>query len=300
MKQQLLLLLWALEVFCFSYDDDDTCTRVCGSRPLAISHGNLLRIVGGTDTLPGTWPWAVSFQFPTREGFRHFCAGSLINSRWVVSTARCFIIQKYLKVEYFRVQIGATQRSKPGPDSQNRVIKRLVDHAQFNPDYNLNNIALIELDKPVVCNDYVQPACLPDEDLDIDTLTHCYICGWGITNIKRGAKYSDILQEAQVSLITRDACNSTIQYFMRIKEEHLCAISEEATMDSCRGDGGGPLMCRTSHSERFWLIGLNSWGRGCSSGKVPGVFTFTKSFLPWIRNTMENPPMSALSPPFRP
>lgn len=82
------------------------------------------------------------------------------------------------------MQIGATQRSKPGPDAQNHVIKRLVDHKRFNHDKHLNNIALVELDKPVVCNDYVQPACLPEGDLVIDSLTHCYICGWGIVTME--------------------------------------------------------------------------------------------------------------------
>ncbi|XP_058047712.1 acrosin-like [Ahaetulla prasina] len=321
MKKLLLLLLWAADVLCLIYDDaEDTCTtsveairfihpsihpsiflcrRVCGSRPLAMSHG-MLRIVGGVDSLPGTWPWAVSFQFPTREGFRHFCAGSLINSRWVISTAKCFLIQRYLKVEYFRIQIGATQRSKPGPDAQNRVIKRLVDHKQYNQDKHLNNIALVELDKPVICNDYVQPACLPEGDLVIDSLTHCYICGWGITINWKSAPYSDILQEAEVSLVARDACNSSEQYSTLIRQEHLCAVSEDPTKGSCRGDGGGPLMCRESHTERYWLIGLNSWGKGCASGKVPGVFTSTQFFLTWIKDIMANPPASGLSPPFRP
>uniref|UniRef100_A0A8C5SBJ9 Peptidase S1 domain-containing protein n=1 Tax=Laticauda laticaudata TaxID=8630 RepID=A0A8C5SBJ9_LATLA len=252
--------------------------RVCGGRPLAMSHG-MLRIVGGVDSLPGTWPWAVSFQFPTREGYRHFCAGSLINSHWVISTAA-----------------GAQQattlmlRSKPGPDAQNRVIKRLVDHKNYDKEKHLNNIALVELDKPVVCNDYVQPACLPEGDLVVDLLTHCYICGWGITVMERkysGAKYSDILQEAEVSLVARDECNSSTQYSALIKEEHLCAVSEDPTKGSCRGDGGGPLMCRQSHTERYWLIGLNSWGTSCSTGKVPGIFTSTQFFLTW-RFLLEN------------
>ncbi|XP_039189334.1 acrosin-like [Crotalus tigris] len=298
--KKLLLLLWAVDALCLIYDnEEDTCTRVCGSRPLAMSHG-MLRIVGGIDSLPGTWPWVVSFQFPTRQGFHHFCAGSLINSRWVISTAQCFLILKYLKVEYFRLQIGATQRSKPGPDAQNRVIKRLVNHARYDRDTHLNNIALVEMDKPVICNDYVQPACLPEGDLDLDSLTHCYICGWGITIMEKGAKYSDILQEAEVSLVARSECNSSEQYSTLIREEHLCAVSDDPNKGSCRGDGGGPLMCRTPHTERYWLIGLNSWGTGCSSGKSPGVFTSTQSFLTWIKDILANPPASGLSPPFRP
>ncbi|XP_032076929.1 acrosin-like [Thamnophis elegans] len=298
--KKLLLLLWAVDALCLIYDDaEDTCTRVCGSRPLAMSH-TMMRIIGGVDALPGTWPWAVSFQFPTREGFRHFCAGNLINSRWVVTTAQCFLIQRYLKLEYLRVQIGATQRSKPGPDAQNRIIKRLVDHKNYNQDKHWNNIALIELDKPVVCNDYVQPACLPEGSLDVDSLRHCYICGWGITKDKKWAEYSDILQETEVSLIAKDACNNSEQYSTLIREEHLCATSDDPTKVSCKGDGGGPLMCRESHTERYWLIGLNSWGKGCSDVKTPGVFTATQFFFSWIKEMLANPPVSGLTPPFKP
>ncbi|XP_013920035.1 PREDICTED: mucin-2-like [Thamnophis sirtalis] len=206
----------------------------------------------------------------------------------------------YLKLEYLRVQIGATQRSKPGPDAQNRIIKRLVDHKNYNQDKHWNNIALIELDKPVVCNDYVQPACLPEGSLDVDSLRHCYICGWGITKDKKWAEYSDILQETEVSLIAKDACNNSEQYSTLIREEHLCATSDDPTKVSCKGDGGGPLMCRESHTERYWLIGLNSWGKGCSDVKTPGVFTATQFFFSWIKEMLANPPVSGLTPPFKP
>uniref|UniRef100_A0A670ZMD6 Peptidase S1 domain-containing protein n=1 Tax=Pseudonaja textilis TaxID=8673 RepID=A0A670ZMD6_PSETE len=93
------------------------CRRVCGGRPLAMSHG-MLRIVGGVDSLPGTWPWAVSFQFPTRDGYRHFCAGSLINSRWVISTAQCFLIQK-------SGVVVVSQYQKWGPVSLGQVFSTL-------------------------------------------------------------------------------------------------------------------------------------------------------------------------------
>nr|XP_020633913.1 acrosin-like [Pogona vitticeps] len=296
----LLLLVLVSASFRPTQARGNVCDRVCGRRPLAISDGTGLRILGGTNALPGMWPWVVSFQFLTRDGYRHFCAGSLINSRWVVSSAHCFYIQKYLKVEYWRVQIGATERSKPGPDAQTRSIKRLVDHEHFSRRLNLNDITLIELDKPVICNDYVQPACLPEQHLPMDTLTHCYVCGWGVTKITRRPVYADILQEAKVHLISNDVCNSTRYYPGSVRTDHICALADEAKMDRCEGDGGGPLMCRLERSERYWVIGITSWGRGCTLGKWPGVFTSTHYFYHWIVKTLRDPPQSALVPPFIP
>ena len=43
------------------------------------------RIVNGETAIPHSWPWQVSLQ----SGGDHFCGGSLINSRWVVSAAHC-------------------------------------------------------------------------------------------------------------------------------------------------------------------------------------------------------------------
>jgi hypothetical protein len=39
----------------------------------------------------GQFPWLVSFQAQNPEGgFMHFCMGSFISSRWILSAAHCF------------------------------------------------------------------------------------------------------------------------------------------------------------------------------------------------------------------
>jgi len=55
----------------------------CG-RP-AISPSVSVRVVGGVEAMPHSWPWQVSLQ----NSHGHFCGGSIINEQWVVSAAHC-------------------------------------------------------------------------------------------------------------------------------------------------------------------------------------------------------------------
>ena len=44
------------------------------------------RIVGGTDSQEGAWPWHVALLFKKRQ----YCAGALVTPGWVVTAAHCF------------------------------------------------------------------------------------------------------------------------------------------------------------------------------------------------------------------
>lgn len=70
----------------------------CGKRSLT-TRG---KIVGGTKVEAGSYPWQVSL-WNTRTN-KHFCGGSLVADRWVVTAAHCVFTSAYNSFFCFYVQ----------------------------------------------------------------------------------------------------------------------------------------------------------------------------------------------------
>ncbi|NXR77864.1 ACRO protein, partial [Pycnonotus jocosus] len=119
-------------------------------------------------SVPGAWPGLASIQDPQGSGSGHVCGGSLISPAWVLTAARCFLRAR--NVSSWRVVLGAWDLSDPGPEAQVRQVRRLRAHGALD-------VALLELERPVECSDFIQLGCLRQEGTV--TGTACYIGGWG-------------------------------------------------------------------------------------------------------------------------
>jgi hypothetical protein len=54
-----------------------------------------------------------------------------------------------------------------------------------------------------------------------------------------------------------------------------------------KGDSGGPLVLQTGPDNHWTLIGVISWGIGCSRVNHPGVYTRINEFKDWINLVSE-------------
>ncbi|CAN8175923.1 unnamed protein product [Coccothraustes coccothraustes] len=278
----------------------DTCRGTCGLRPMAFDHSSVSASYDHSDrdyaTLgsfdgtavdedspgvpSGTWPGIVSVQATLENGTWHVCSGALIHPRWVLTVAQCF--SRAGDISIYKVVMGTTDVAQPGPEAAVRRIQRLLKHQNYVAATAMNNIALLELEQPVECSDYIQLGCVPDSSLAVSELKTCYVAGWRATP-ENAPSPRLVLQEAKVRLIDVQLCNSSRWYGGAVHPQDLCAGYPRGGIDTCQGDIGGPLVCKDHAEENFWLVGLASWGRGCARARRPGIFTSTQHFHSWIR-----------------
>ncbi|XP_075055392.1 transmembrane protease serine 12 [Mixophyes fleayi] len=251
--------------------------EVCGQRPLIDTLGS--RIIGGHESLPGAWPWQVSLQFFS-SGYRytHLCGGSLIHNIWVITAAHCVV--KRRNPRYWRAVFGINSILHAAKTRRISGIRQISVHANFDVTTMDNDVALLELSSSISYTDYIQPVCLATRALPVDPLTQCFITGWGTTT--PGGEISVILQEAQIYVIPTSICNSPGWYNGIITGNMLCAGYESGGIDTCQGDSGGPFVCYMPEKDRFYQLGITSFGYNCAKAHYPGVYTLMENYANWI------------------
>uniref|UniRef100_A0A8C0V075 Peptidase S1 domain-containing protein n=1 Tax=Cyanistes caeruleus TaxID=156563 RepID=A0A8C0V075_CYACU len=234
----------------------------CGRRQLKKT-----RIVGGEDARSEKWPWQASLQMGAHG---HVCGASVISNRWLVSAAHCFLDSHSVRYEEIILNRVAV-----------RSIIRIIVHPQYDQAISDYDIALLEMETPVLFSELVQPICLPSTSRVFLYGTVCYVTGWGA--IKENSMFISwiyFLQVSRVRMINQSVCNKL--YDDLITSRMLCAGNLNGGVDACQGDSGGPLAC-TGKGNRWYLAGIVSWGEGCARRNRPGVYTRVTALYDWIR-----------------
>ncbi|XP_013113224.2 trypsin 5G1 [Stomoxys calcitrans] len=230
----------------------------------SLPHLDGCRIVGGYEADIKDIPFQVSLQ----ASF-HFCGGSLIAKRFVLTAAHCINgHQEYEPI--FGVRIGSSMSDRGGLMAK---VLRIHRHEKFNFNTLDYDFAILEL-KDYDLKDLsfeMQYAKLPTRN-QVPDGTMLTASGWGSTT--NPDDDTRILRAVHVPKVNENICE--IVYKSRITDRMLCAGLVRGGKDSCQGDSGGPLVRNRT------LVGVVSWGVGCAQPHYPGVYARVSTVLPWI------------------
>ena len=235
------------------------------------------RIVGGNPVIEGAYRWMVSLQSQT-DSF-HFCGGSLIADRWVLTAAHCVPNASPMGL---KVWVGGYDLTRPdtGVEAQ---IEQIFVHPHYDDQTFKNDIALLKLDQPIghtlphvalATLDVMQQAAAPGDIVNV--------AGWG--RLAEAGASPSVLHEVQLPIIDQPTCNAPTSYNGEIDETQLCAGLPQGGQDACQGDSGGPLW--VTYQEQHYLAGIVSFGAGCARPNMYGVYTRVERFDTWVASTL--------------
>ncbi|KXJ80213.1 hypothetical protein RP20_CCG025915 [Aedes albopictus] len=242
------------------------CALLGLSNAATLSSG---RIVGGFQIDIAEVPHQVSLQ---RSG-HHFCGGSIISPRWVLTAAHCTVNRDPTA---YTVRAGSSDRTDGG------VVVNVISvnpHPEYDSDNYNYDFSLLELAESIGFSRSIEAIALPEADEAVEDGVMCTVSGWGDT--KNFLETDRLLRAANVPSYNQEQCAKALEKVVPVTEQMICAGYEAGGKDSCQGDSGGPLVADGK------LIGVVSWGKGCALPKLPGVYARVSAAREWIREVAQ-------------
>ena len=295
------------------------------------STGAKKKIYFGDVAKKGAYPFMVSIikssAKPNEAGLHgaHFCGGSIIRQRWVLTAAHCmYELDQQPPRAREPGDIDVYVGSNEFKGGQRIKVRRIVVHPKYDVEESPDNdIALLELaETPAAGRTSIISLATPATEKDFGvpgkTVT---AAGWGENE---DGEFPKALMEVRLDIVDANTCNSNILVWRRnqwfdnqvaglraklslseetvgamrklldnspqtrvITENMICTGAFATRKDTCVGDSGGPLFAEISRG-RFIQIGLTSFseaGCGMAEQGLFGVYTRVAQDADWIEQT---------------
>jgi len=224
----------------------------------------------------------------------YVCGASLIAPGVAMTGAHC--VKDYLDdPSVIKVRCGEwdTQQVIEPRRHEDRNAFEISIHPLFNERNLQNDVALIHLQSEFVLQPHINTICLPDQYLpnQVDFASNnCFATGWGKDKFGKEGEYQVIMKQVKMDLVEHDECNAIMKTTrlgkrFNLDDSFLCA-GGIAGEDTCKGDGGGPLVCPKSYNsdpydQQYVQTGIVAWGLGCGT-EIPGVYANVSDSLCYI------------------
>jgi len=251
------------------------CGRMRRGRPCG-------QIINGREACPmGKYSFASRILHRIR-GF--VCAGSLINSEWVVTAARCILTTQ---ASQFTVTVGDHDITKMSetPDIHVSRASQVWVHPKFDRRTLANDIALVRLSTPVQFHrSTIRPVCLPKSPIGPKPDSMVTVIGWG-SPLGVGARPgSAFLREAKTRVISTSRCRTVGGPYSTLMPGNLC-LFKSSSQRMCEGDEGGPMLLGDGTAVRPWSLGgVISWIQTrTKKSSCPNLPTVVTNFPNYMR-----------------
>ncbi|XP_023937771.2 venom serine protease Bi-VSP [Bicyclus anynana] len=249
---------------------------------------NRFRIAGGDPAIYKEFPHmaALGFYNETAYDVEWVGGGSLIDERFILTAGHVLIDPQNRPLRY--ALLGTVNKTDVRNGSLYNVVRR-IPHPLYDYSTKQNDIALVELDRPVMMSEFIRPICLPVPSFQTDNSRRT-IAGWGRTSQNSGPSQilhmTDEVFIADHSTCTKLESNTKFHYNSTTT---ICAKGSIQNMvksaDTCEGDSGGPLMLLLEKSLCSYAVdGVVSFGPHCGSGEA-AVYSRVAAYLDWVVRT---------------
>ncbi|XP_005169022.1 prothrombin isoform X1 [Danio rerio] len=255
------------------------------------------RIVGGDEAEVASAPWQVMLY--KRSPQELLCGASLISDEWILTAAHCILYPPWNKnftINDIIVRLGKHSRTKYERGIEKIVaIDEIIVHPKYNWKENLNrDIALLHMKKPVVFTSEIHPVCLPTKSIAKNLMFAGYkgrVTGWG--NLRESwtsnpTNLPTVLQQIHLPIVDQSICRNSTSVI--ITDNMFCAgyqPDDSKRGDACEGDSGGPFVMKSPSDNRWYQIGIVSWGEGCDRDGKYGFYTHLFRMRRWMKKVIE-------------
>ncbi|XP_046971365.1 CLIP domain-containing serine protease 14D-like [Vanessa cardui] len=277
-----------------TYSDPFPDRKVCGQVKATD------RIIGGTIADIDEFPWLgrISYSIDDENKFIFACSASLITDRYLVTAAHC--VQSGRTLVPVSVRLGEWDEQtikdcnddycNDSPPVDIKISKIITYPTYSKENLTQDDIALIELEKPVNFTNFIQPVCLPTTEYTVmQDYVHgssYWVAGWGLTEFGTA---SPIKRKVKLEAVPSDTCKGILKNIPETSFSKLICAGGRQGKDSCKGDSGGPLVREVmeNYQANWYLFGITSLGANrCGTEGVPGVYTRVIRYMDWIRENV--------------